>query len=90
MRTIIGLGALLTTSLLFASDARADWFGRSRCSRPCQPAPSCAQATTASVQGTTIYSASYHPAGASERASSFRSRADEIIDMQRRIKGYGR
>jgi len=87
MKKLIAL-ALFATPLVLAADAQAgifDWF----CPRQCPPSP-CPPAATASVQGTTSYSATYQPAGASQRASSTRTRADEIVEMQRKIKGYGR
>ena len=88
MKTFVGVGALLASSLLFAADAKAgisDWF----CRCPCPSEPASAPAATASVQGTTSYTATYQPAGTSERVSSPRSRADEILQLQRLTK-FGR
>ena len=87
MKILIGLGALVTSSLLFASSANAGSFSRCHC--PCQPAPSCSSAATASVQGGTSYSATYQPSDAgSHRATRTTKRWKTWEDYRREIKGW--
>lgn len=73
--------------LMFAANAQAgifDWF----CSRPCPPSP-CTPAQTASVQGTTSYSATYQPSTSdSQRAVRKTTRWKTYEDYRREIKGW--
>lgn len=81
MKTFIGVGALFVSSLVFTADAKAgnfDWF----CRCPCPPQPECPPAT-ASVQGTTGYSATYQP-----RAVRAEKRWKTYEDYRREIKGW--
>lgn len=88
MKTLIGVGALLASSLLFAADAKAgmfDWFGRCSCS----PQPACPPAATASVDGTTTYSPTYQPAEGARVVQPARpARGRTYEDERRKIKGW--
>jgi hypothetical protein len=89
MKTLIGVGALLASSLLFAADAKAgifDWFGRC----PCPRQPACPAAATASVDGTTSYSPTYQPAEGARVVQPSRpaKRSKSFEDYRREIKGW--
>jgi hypothetical protein len=81
--------AVFAVPLFFAANAEAgifDWF----CSRPCPPSP-CTPATTASVQGTTSYSATYQPgpkAAPPQQAARSEKRWKTYEDYRREIKGW--
>jgi hypothetical protein len=89
MKKIIGLGALLTGSLLFAGDAQAGLFDCwRRC--PCPPEPACPPAATAAVEGTTTYSPTYQPAEGARVVQPSRpaQRGRTWEDERRKIKGW--
>jgi hypothetical protein len=82
MKTLIGVGALFASSLFVASDAKAGIFDRG-CRCPCPPA------ATASVQGTTSYSATYQPGDSgSQRAVRRSTRSKSWEDYRRDVKGW--
>ena len=89
MKKIIGLGALLTGSLLFAGNAQAGLFDWS-CSCPCPPEPACPPAATAKVEGTTSYSPTYQPAEGARVVQPSRpaKRWKTFEDYRREIKGW--
>ena len=81
MKTFIGAGALLASSLFFASDAKAGIFDRG-----CR----CPPAATASVDGTTSYSPTYQPAEGARMVQPARpaKRSKTFEDYRREIKGW--
>ena len=84
MKTLVGLGAMVASSVLFTGTAQAglfDWW----CRCPCPPQPACPPAATASVEGTTTYSPTYQPSARPARAEK---RWKTYEDERRKIKGW--